>query len=170
MEYKEIVSVTGLQGLFQMVSSKSSGAVIRSLADKSTRFASSRIHHFTPLESIEVFTHTDTVNLSRVFSRMKEKEADLTPVDPASDPREIRGYFEQVFPGLDEEKVHGSDLRKMLKWYSILKSNDLLSFPSPEKETAKATVPETEQSREAVAAAEIAVAPKPSKPARKAKK
>ena len=168
MEYKEIVSVTGLQGLYQMVSSKSSGAVIRSLTDKTTQFASSRIHNFTPLESIEVFTHTDTVNLSEVFRRMQEKEGELAPLDPTSDPKEIRGYFEQVFPGLDEEKVHGSDLKKMLKWYAILKSNELLSFPAP----ATTSEPEPQPSGEAVASAEPAKTKKPSKPApaRKAKK
>jgi hypothetical protein len=137
MEYKEIVAVSGLPGLYQMVSSKGSGAVIRSLADKSTRFASSRIHNFTPLDSIEVFTTSDTVNLAAVFKKMKAPVGDLTIPDPGADNTLVKEYFKKVFPELDDKKVHLSDLKKMLKWYDILNANELLDF--------KETVPASEE-------------------------
>ena len=56
MEYSKLVAVTGLPGLYELVNSKSDGAIVRSLDDNSTKFASSRIHNFSHLESIEVFT------------------------------------------------------------------------------------------------------------------
>ena len=56
MEYNRIVAVTGLPGLYEAVSSKSDGAVVRSLDDQSTKFVSSRIHNLSHLESIEVYT------------------------------------------------------------------------------------------------------------------
>jgi hypothetical protein len=34
MEYNKIVSVTGLPGLFELVNTKSDGAIVRSLDDK----------------------------------------------------------------------------------------------------------------------------------------
>ncbi len=37
MEYAKIVAVTGLPGLFELVSSKSDGAIVKSLDDKSTK-------------------------------------------------------------------------------------------------------------------------------------
>ena len=56
MEYSKIIAVTGLPGLYELISSKNDGAIVRSLEDKSTRFVSSRVHHFSHLESIEIYT------------------------------------------------------------------------------------------------------------------
>jgi len=63
MEYSKLVAVTGLPGLFELLSSKTDGAIVRSLEDQSTRFVSTRVHNFSHLESIEVYTVRDNVNL-----------------------------------------------------------------------------------------------------------
>ena len=54
MEYNKIVAITGLPGLYELINSKTDGAIVRSLDDKSTKFVSSRIHQFSHLESIEI--------------------------------------------------------------------------------------------------------------------
>lgn len=128
MEYKEIVSVTGEAGLFQLLSSKSDGAIVRSLDGKTTRFVPSRNHNFTPLESIEVFTTGENVPLSEVFKTMKEKEAAVPVIEAGKDAAAIKEYFEKVYPELDGARVYMSDMKKMLKWYPILKENELLKF------------------------------------------
>lgn len=141
MEYKEIVSVTGESGLFQLVSSKSDGAIVRSLDGKTTRFVPSRNHNFTPLESIEIFTTGENVPLSEVFKMMQEKE-ESTPVIEPSDDSAIKQYFAKVYPDLDKERVYMSDMKKMLKWYPVLKANDLLHFEDEaeeEEDTEKAS-------------------------------
>ncbi|MBS1975157.1 MAG: DUF5606 domain-containing protein, partial [Bacteroidetes bacterium] len=71
MEYNKIVAVTGLPGLFELLTSKADGAIVRSLEDKSTKFISSRIHNFSHLESIEVFTKRENVNLVNVLKAME---------------------------------------------------------------------------------------------------
>ncbi len=137
MKYKEIVSVTGLPGLFQLLSSKGDGAIVRTLDGGSTRFVAARSHNFTPLESIEVFTTTENVPLSDVFIAMKEAEAETPlPEADAKNKSEISTYFEKVFPTLDKDRVYASDMKKMLKWYPLLKEYDLLHF---EKEEGKDT-------------------------------
>ncbi|MEC5148030.1 DUF5606 domain-containing protein [Chitinophaga sp. 212800010-3] len=128
MQYREIVAVTGLGGLFQLVASKQDGAIVRSLEDKSTRFVSSRVHNFTPLESIEVFTTGENVNLAEVFKAMDEKASSFPPVDGKADNNAIKAYFKSVFPEFDEERVYVSDMKKMVKWFGILKANELLKF------------------------------------------
>jgi hypothetical protein len=37
MEYSKLVAVTGLPGLFELINSKTDGAIVRSLEDSSTR-------------------------------------------------------------------------------------------------------------------------------------
>ena len=117
MEYNKLVSVTGMSGLFEMVSSKSDGAVVRSLEDKSTKFISSRVHNFSHLEGIEVFTVKDNVNLSEILLAMKSS---AEPLPDTNDNKAIKAYFEKVYPTLDFERVYASDMKKMVKWYEVL--------------------------------------------------
>jgi hypothetical protein len=145
MEYAKIVAVTGLPGLFELVSSKSDGAIVRSLEDKSTRFVSSRIHNFSHLESIEVYTVQDNVNLVDIFTAM-DTSGEKLPDE--KDNAAVKKYFEKVYPDLDFERVYSSDMKKMVKWFAVLKNNDVeikLRQPeeAPEEELVAEPVEET---------------------------
>ncbi len=150
MEYKEIVAVTGIGGLFQLLATKSDGAVVRSVADKTTKFISARKHNVTPLDSIEVYTIGDNVRLETVFLKMMEHHDATPPVDAKADNAAIKAYFKGIFPEFDEERVYVSDMKKMLKWYDLLKSNDLLRFEPAQEEEAEVVAEET-QTAEVVA-------------------
>lgn len=118
MEYNKMISVTGLTGLFELVSSKNDGAIVKSLDDSSTRFVSSRVHQFSHLESIEIYTLRDNVNLVEIFQAMNQSAESLPD---AKDTKALRGYFEKVYPEMDFERVYTSDMKKMVKWFAILK-------------------------------------------------
>ena len=120
MEYSKIVAVSGMPGLFELINSKTDGAIVRSLDDKSTRFVSSRIHQFSHLESIEIYTVQDNVNLVDVLNAMDKAGGSLPDEKDAS---AVKKYFEKVFPDLDFERVYASDMKKMVKWYEVLKKN-----------------------------------------------
>jgi len=135
MEYSKIIAVSGLPGLYELINSKNDGAIIRSLEDNSTRFAASRVHNFSHLESIEVYTTGDNVNLVDIFTAI-ETAGDSLP--DSKDNAAVKKYFEKVYPDLDFEKVYSSDLKKMVKWYDVLKKNNIeikLSEPPEEEET-----------------------------------
>ena len=137
MEYREIVAVTGLSGLYQLMTTKSDGAIVRNVADKTTKFISARQHNVTPLESIEVYTTGDNVRLHQVFEKMLEHESTIPLADAKSaDNAAIKKYFKSIFPEFDEERVYVSDMKKMLKWYELLKENDLLHFEQQQEEAA----------------------------------
>ena len=123
MEYNKLVSVTGLSGLFELISSKADGGIVRSLEDKSTKFVSNRLHSFSHLESIEIFTTKDNVNLVDVFDAMK-KSKEAIP-DGKADAKAIKSYFEKVYPDMDFERVYGSDMKKMIKWFDVLTKNNI---------------------------------------------
>ena len=177
MVYREIVSVTGLSGLYQLLTTKSDGAIVRNVADKTTKFISARQHNVTPLESIEVYTTGDNVRLHEVFRKMQDQEATIPLVDAKSaDNAAIKGYFKSIFPEFDEERVYVSDMKKMLKWYELLKATDLLHFEEETTEEEVAEEATTEAPAEASAAApveeaaatEAEVAAKPKKAKKKA--
>lgn len=141
MEYSKLVAVTGLPGLFELINSKTDGAIVRSLEDKSTRFVSSRIHNFSHLESIEIYTVRDNVNLVDVFNAMDKAGLKL-PDD--KDAAAVKKYFEKAYPDMDFERVYASDMKKMVKWFDILKKNNVEIKLSeiPEEEVEEAVVAE----------------------------
>ena len=140
MEYSKIIAVTGMPGLYELLTSKSDGAIVRSLEDKSTKFVSSRIHNFSHLESIEVFTVRENVNLVDVFHAM-EQEAGKIP--DGKDNAVLKKYFEKVYPDLDFERVYSSDLKKMVKWFDVLKANDIeIKLSQAAEATEEDAVPE----------------------------
>lgn len=137
MEYNKVIAVTGLPGLYELLSSKSDGAIVRALDDKTTRFVSSRIHNFSHLESIEVYTVRDNVNLVDILKAMDTSSEKLPD---EKDNSALKGYFGKVFPDLDFDRVYSSDLKKMVKWFSVLKANQIeikLSEAAPEEEDAE---------------------------------
>lgn len=122
MEYSKLIAVTGLPGLFELVGSKTDGAIVRSLEDKTTKFVSSRIHNFSHLESIEVYTIRENVNLIEVFKAMA---ASSEALPNEKDANAVKAYMQKVYPDLDFDRVYVSDMKKMVKWFGILKNNNI---------------------------------------------
>ena len=160
MEYSKIISVTGLGGLFELLSSKGDGAIVRSLDDKTTRFVSSRVHNFSHLESIEIFTVRDNVNLAEVFLVMQKSG---TALPDGKDNTAVKKYFETVYPDMDFERVYTSDMKKMVKWLEILNNNNIeIKVPEVVEE-------ETEVAQEEAPVEEAVKEEKPKKAAPKKK-
>lgn len=122
MEYNKLVAVTGLPGVFELISSRGDGAVVRSLDENKTQFISSRVHNFSHLESIEVYTQRENVNLVDVFKAM-EKAGDSLP--DTKDNNAVKKYFEKVYPEMDFDRVYASDMKKMIKWFESLKEHNI---------------------------------------------
>ena len=131
MEYSKLISVTGMPGLFEFVATKTDGAIVRSLDDKATKFVSNRMHQFSQVVNIEVFTIRDNVNLIEVFQSMKAS-AEALPSE--KDPKAVKTYFEKVYPDMDFDRVYASDMKKMVKWFIQLKAADIsLDLPNEEE-------------------------------------
>jgi hypothetical protein len=146
MEYNKIISVTGLPGLYELISSKNDGALVKSLDDQATRFVSSRLHNFSHLESIEVYTEDDNVNLADVFKAMAGSEEKMPDEKDAA---AVRKYFEKVFPSMDMARVYNSDMKKMVRWFGILQKNKVeIKLSQPEPEAEEVSVPEPVESEE----------------------
>ena len=108
--------------MFELAGSKTDGAIVRSLEDGSTKFVSSRVHNFSHLESIEVYTDSDNVNLADVFKAMQESSE---PLPSDKDLKAVKAYFEKVYPSMDFERVYASDMKKMVKWFAVLQKNNI---------------------------------------------
>ena len=139
MEYSKLVAVTGLRGLFELINSKTDGAIVRSLEDKTTRFVSSRVHNFSHLENIEVYSTGENVNLVDVLNAMGKAGEKLPDEKDAS---AVKKYFQKVYPEMDFDRVYVSDMKKMVKWFEVLKKNhvEIKLSETPEEEPEKQEV------------------------------
>jgi len=135
MEYSKLIAVSGKSGLFELMTSKSDGAIAKSLEDDTTQFISSRAHQFSHLESIEVFTTRENVFLAEVFIAMgKSKEA----LPNEKDAKLVEAYFKKTYPNMDFTRVYASDMKKMIKWFAQL-----------QKHKVEPTLPEADDEAEA---------------------
>jgi len=127
MELKDIVSISSMSGLFSVVAKRPDGMIVRGLDDGKSQFASSRIHVFTPLDAITIYTNSDTTELSKVLLEMKKQSSENPPVDANSDNYKLKTYFKKVIPDYNEEKVYVSDIKKVVKWYRQLDKHKLIT-------------------------------------------
>lgn len=135
MDLKDLVAVTGISGIFRMAGNRNNGLIIEDLDTGKRKFAPSRKHQFSPLESISIFTDEDSVELKKVFENMLAKESELAL--PASDasPAQLHAYFAQVLPEYDRDRVTVGDIKKVIKWFGFLQERNLLTgelAPAPE--------------------------------------
>lgn len=168
MEYRQVVAVTGLSGLYQLMSTKTDGAIVRSLVDNSNKFISARVHHITPLESIEIYsTSEQNARLHEVFETIMKDDADVLALNKKKDDAAARQLFGKILPEFDTERVYTSDIKKVYKWYEILKNADLLKFDYLKAEPIEVNA---SLQKAEVAASEEIVAEVAEKPKKKATK
>lgn len=137
MDISNIISMSGMPGLYKVIAQSKNGVIVESLIDKKRfpAFASNRI---STLEDISIYTTGDDMPLKEVYKKIYEKENGGPCIDPkASDEKALRAYLESAIPEYDKERVHISDLRKLFSWYNILQKAGLLSAAEPEEKEDK---------------------------------
>ncbi|MBL0102970.1 MAG: DUF5606 domain-containing protein [Bacteroidetes bacterium] len=136
MEFKEIISVPGMGGLYKVVANNRNGFIVESLADGKRTLINSNQRIMT-LVDIAVYTADGEVPLRDIFKKIQEKEGGKLGVDLKGDQTKLRDYFKKLVPEFDEEKVYTSDIKKMLTWYDVL--NGKIDFTKEEKVEDEAT-------------------------------
>jgi len=144
MKLDNIISVTGLPGLHKLIASRPNGLLIEGLDNKKRQFVSARKHQFTPLVSVGIYTYMDTIGLDEVIKKVHASEA-TTPIPDVNDKADVlRAWFKSIVPDHDEDKVHINDIRKLIKWYTALKTYVWDEINEKEEE------PKTEEKEEGI--------------------
>jgi hypothetical protein len=141
MNIKNIIAVSGLPGLYKLVASKNNGLIVADPDTGKTRFCSIRQHQFTPMETVAIYTDTDSIEMSKVFQIMYDKSSELS-IPSANDAHPILiKYFEEIIPDYDRDRVYHSDMKKVIKWYNFLNERGLITVEDteekPETDTAE---------------------------------
>ena len=133
-----ILSIAGKPGLYKLVSSGRGSLIVEQLGT-GKRFPVNQRDRVISLADVAMYTDGDDVALSQVLTNLKEVAAG-EPVDAkALDESGLRDLFAKVLPNFDRERVHLSDIRKLLTWYNQLIAAGVTDFadPAPEAEEEK---------------------------------
>jgi len=124
MNLANVIAISGMPGLFELVTTRNNGLVASDLETGKSNFYSIRKHQFTPLETVAIYTYDDTEELKKIFSKMLEEEKyGNLPVDIKSDNLVLMEYFESILPKYDDDRVFPKDVKKIIKWFHQLKSH-----------------------------------------------
>ncbi len=133
MDLSSILSISGKNGLFKLVSQGKNNFIVESLDDKK-RFPAFQSDGISTLDNISIYTHDDTVALEKLFQEIYLKQ-DKQPFEYKTlTDAQLRAYFKEVLPDYDEERVFISNIKKVYQWYNILLKNDLISLDETEEE------------------------------------
>jgi len=122
MELSEIASVSGKSGLFKVVKPTKTGVILESLDESKTRIVAAINNKVSMLHEISIYTNNkDGVTpLDVVLKKINAEYGDDTGIDANADTAELKAFLKSVLPNFDEERVYASDIKKLIKWYSIL--------------------------------------------------
>jgi len=145
MEYKKLVSIVGKPGLWEIINQRPDGLIARPVGEGKTQFISSRLNQFTLLENISIYTEDDVETLDVIFQSIIDKEKSLPVPEKNSSGADIKKYFKEILPTYDEEKVYVSDMKKVIKWFNILKDHDIAGILKNKKEEEEKEAKEKEK-------------------------
>ena len=125
-----ILAISGKPGLFKLISRGKNNLIVATLDETHRRqpaFATDRI---TSLADIAMFTETDDIPLMDVLENIKKledgKKASIN--EKKASGKELQDYFTKVLPEWDRDRVHTSDIKKLITWYNILVENGITDF------------------------------------------
>jgi hypothetical protein len=119
MEFSKIISVTGKPGLFQVVSQSKNAIIVESLLDQK-RLAINATQNVSLLENIAIYTYEEEVPLLTVFKAMFEKSEGKEAISHKESGKKLTGYFSEILPDYDDERVYTSNIKKVIQWFNLL--------------------------------------------------
>jgi len=144
---KDILSISGHGGLFKFISQGRAGIIVESLDDQK-RMNASATAKISALEDIAIFTDTEDKPLKDVFKAIYDKENGGQCISHKAAAEELKSYFVAILPDYDRERVYVSDMKKVVNWYNILQSKNLLDFTEEKPEEKVEEVKEKENKEE----------------------
>ena len=132
---KTILSIAGKPGLYKLVSQGRNMLIVESLSDKK-RFPAYVNEKIISLGDIAMYTDAEDIPLTQVLTNVKNKEngqsASLDPKKASQD--ELKAYMAEVLPSFDRDRVHASDIKKLISWYNLLIAAGITEFEAKEEQ------------------------------------
>jgi len=133
MTIADIATVSGKGGLYKVLAPTKSGVILESLDESKTKMVATTNHKLSLLNEISIYTTTKEGNipLEDVLKKVHLDFGDDPGVDANSDASELKAFMKSILPEYDENRVYTSDIKKLVKWYDLIRkfAPEVLSEP-----------------------------------------
>jgi hypothetical protein len=125
MTIADIATVSGKGGLYKVLAPTKSGVILESLDEAKTKMVATTNHRLSLLNEISIYTTTKEGNvpLEDVLKKVHQDFGDDTGVDANSDSEELKAFMKSILPEYDEDRVYTSDIKKLVKWYDLIRKH-----------------------------------------------
>ena len=124
---EKILAISGKPGLYKLISNGRQHLIVETLDEQKKRMPAFSTDRIVSLADIAMYTDDEEVALKNVLKAILDKEdgkaASLNPKKASA--KELQEYFTTVLPNWDRDRVHDSDIKKLLLWYNILVNNNV---------------------------------------------
>ena len=136
---KTILSVSGKPGLYKLISQGKNMLILETLDATKKRIPVYGHDKVISLGDIAMYTDAEEVALAEVLESVKTKEnAQVTTIDyKKASATELHSFMAEVLPTYDRDRVHTSDIKKLIQWYNILVSNGVTESVAAEEEATE---------------------------------
>ena len=132
MEFKDVLAISGMPGLYKYVAQSKNGIIVEALAD-GRRMNASATSRVSALSEISMFTEGEDIPLAEVFTRMYAHTEGKEAISHKESADKLKAFFGEVLPEWDRERVHVSDIKKAISWFNILVAAGMTEFKLPEE-------------------------------------
>ena len=133
MELKDILAISGYSGLFKYVAQSTKGVIVESLSD-GRRMTASASMKLSALTEISVFTEGEDMALADTFERLFAHTGGKPTISPKSAPEQMKRLFNEFLPEYDRDRVHVSDMKKIISWFNTLVEHGMTEFKTGREE------------------------------------
>lgn len=136
---RTILSVSGKPGLYKLISQGKNMLILETLDATKKRIPVYSHDKVISLGDIAMYTDDEEVALGEVLESIKVKEnASVASVDyKKASAEELHAYMAEILPTYDRDRVHTSDIKKLVQWYNVLVNNGYTEFVSTEEEATE---------------------------------
>lgn len=126
---KTILAISGKPGLYKLISQAKNMLIVEAVDSKKRMpiYASDKV---ISLGDIAMYTDNDEVALATVLESVKKKEnGEVASLDyKKASAEELHAFMAEVLPEYDRDRVHTSDIKKLIQWYNLLISSGESNF------------------------------------------
>ncbi len=129
MKLSEIISISGKPGLFLFINSSRVPYTVEEL-ETGRRMPVFGREKMSLLSNISMYTTEGEKPLAEVMQGMYETFGEEIPdAQTVSESAEtLKTFMDKALPNWDQERIHQSDIKKLAKWYQILRQKGMDSF------------------------------------------
>ena len=140
-----ILAVSGKPGLHKLISQGRGMIIVESIDEAKKRMPAGARDRVTSLKDVTMYTETEDKPLMEIFQAIFEKEngAPVALNCKEASKKELADFMASVVPDYDRDRVHDSDIRKLIQWYNILVRGGYTQFVDEENDEEAAETNET---------------------------